>query len=138
MKKRKPRVKKDKIRKDELASEISSPHLSEHTSEEGEVKVCSPLQAAYQTKSANKTVCSAQFSEQLLLSLSTSLLNKKRFDYKICLHVFQDDRAEKKPTKKKQKKDNKENKEKQGSIKKDKEGEKDKKRAKLKKEKVFF
>ncbi|KAB5574967.1 hypothetical protein PHYPO_G00215180 [Pangasianodon hypophthalmus] len=38
VKKRKPRVKKDKTRKDELASEISSPHLSEHTSEEGEVK----------------------------------------------------------------------------------------------------
>lgn len=56
VKKRKPRVKKDKTRKDELASEISSPHLSEHTSEEGEVKVCSPMQAAYQTRTANKTM----------------------------------------------------------------------------------
>lgn len=46
VKKRKPRVKKDKTKKDELASEISSPHLSEHTSEEGEVKVCFPVQAA--------------------------------------------------------------------------------------------
>lgn len=58
VKKRKPRVKKDKTRKDELTSEISSPHLSEHTSEEGEVKVCSPMQAANQTWSANEmTVC---------------------------------------------------------------------------------
>ncbi|TTF56870.1 Chromodomain-helicase-DNA-binding protein 2 [Bagarius yarrelli] len=38
VKKRKPRGKKEKSQKDELASEISSPHLSEHTSEEGEVK----------------------------------------------------------------------------------------------------
>ncbi|KAF7699143.1 chromodomain-helicase-DNA-binding protein 2 isoform X1 [Silurus meridionalis] len=38
VKKRKPRVKKDKTRKDELAGEISSPHLTEHTSEDGEVK----------------------------------------------------------------------------------------------------
>ncbi|XP_053355695.1 chromodomain-helicase-DNA-binding protein 2 [Clarias gariepinus] len=84
VKKRKPRVKKDKTRP-ELASEISSPHLSEHTSEEGEVK---------------------------------------------------DDKAEKSPAKKKQKKDNKENKEKQGTVKKDKEGDKDKRRAKLRKDKI--
>lgn len=81
-------------------------------------------------------MCSAQFGEQLLLGLSTSLL-KKRLNLKICLHEFQDEKAEKKPTKKKQKKDNKENKEKQGSVKKDKEGDKDKKRTKLRKEKVF-
>lgn len=50
---------------------------------------------------------------------------------------FQDDKAEKSPTKKKQKKkDNKENKEKQGALKKEKEGDKDKKRSKPKKEKV--
>uniref|UniRef100_A0A672MAX0 Chromodomain-helicase-DNA-binding protein 2-like n=1 Tax=Sinocyclocheilus grahami TaxID=75366 RepID=A0A672MAX0_SINGR len=52
--------------------------------------------------------------------------------------VFQDDGAEKSPTKKKQKKDNKENKEKTGTPKKEKEGDKDKKRSKSKKEKVFY
>uniref|UniRef100_A0A8C1SMR0 Chromodomain helicase DNA binding protein 2 n=1 Tax=Cyprinus carpio TaxID=7962 RepID=A0A8C1SMR0_CYPCA len=52
--------------------------------------------------------------------------------------VFQDDGAEKSPTKKKQKKDNKENKEKTGTPKKEKEGDKDKKRSKSKKEKVFL
>lgn len=52
--------------------------------------------------------------------------------------MFQDDRAEKSPSKKKQKKDNKENKEKQGTAKKDKEGDKDKKRTKPKKEKVVL
>lgn len=50
--------------------------------------------------------------------------------------MFQDDKAEKSPAKKKQKKDNKENKEKQGTVKKDKEGDKDKRRAKLRKDKV--
>ena len=50
---------------------------------------------------------------------------------------FQDDGAEKSPTKKKQKKkDNKENKEKQGAQKKEKEADKDKKRSKIKKDKV--
>uniref|UniRef100_A0A673G9W7 Chromodomain-helicase-DNA-binding protein 2-like n=1 Tax=Sinocyclocheilus rhinocerous TaxID=307959 RepID=A0A673G9W7_9TELE len=52
--------------------------------------------------------------------------------------VFQDDGAEKSPTKKKQKKDNKENKEKTGTPKKEKEGDKDKKRSKSKKEKLNF
>lgn len=52
--------------------------------------------------------------------------------------IFQDDGAEKSPTKKKQKKDNKENKEKTGTPKKEKEGDKDKKRSKSKKEKVFY
>uniref|UniRef100_A0A673JYM9 Chromodomain-helicase-DNA-binding protein 2-like n=1 Tax=Sinocyclocheilus rhinocerous TaxID=307959 RepID=A0A673JYM9_9TELE len=52
--------------------------------------------------------------------------------------IFQDDGAEKTPTKKKQKKDNKENKEKTGTPKKEKEGDKDKKRSKSKKEKVFY
>uniref|UniRef100_A0A9J8C781 Chromodomain helicase DNA binding protein 2 n=1 Tax=Cyprinus carpio carpio TaxID=630221 RepID=A0A9J8C781_CYPCA len=50
--------------------------------------------------------------------------------------IFQDDGAEKSPTKKKQKKDNKENKEKTGTPKKEKEGDKDKKRSKSKKEKA--
>uniref|UniRef100_A0A8C1SQR3 Chromodomain helicase DNA binding protein 2 n=1 Tax=Cyprinus carpio TaxID=7962 RepID=A0A8C1SQR3_CYPCA len=64
-------------------------------------------------------------------------------DNMILLHiynslVFQDDGAEKSPTKKKQKKDNKENKEKTGTPKKEKEGDKDKKRSKSKKEKVFL
>ncbi|XP_062861371.1 chromodomain-helicase-DNA-binding protein 2 isoform X2 [Trichomycterus rosablanca] len=86
VKKRKPRAKKEKPQKDEIINEISSPRLSEHTSEEGEVK---------------------------------------------------DDGAEKSPTKKKpKKKDNKENKEKQGAQKKNKVGDKDKKRPKIKKEKV--
>uniref|UniRef100_A0A673JYN7 Chromodomain-helicase-DNA-binding protein 2-like n=1 Tax=Sinocyclocheilus rhinocerous TaxID=307959 RepID=A0A673JYN7_9TELE len=64
-------------------------------------------------------------------------------DNMILLHIynsliFQDDGAEKTPTKKKQKKDNKENKEKTGTPKKEKEGDKDKKRSKSKKEKVFY
>uniref|UniRef100_A0A8C1G1Q0 Chromodomain helicase DNA binding protein 2 n=1 Tax=Cyprinus carpio TaxID=7962 RepID=A0A8C1G1Q0_CYPCA len=64
-------------------------------------------------------------------------------DNMILLHIynsliFQDDGAEKSPTKKKQKKDNKENKEKTGTPKKEKEGDKDKKRSKSKKEKVFY
>uniref|UniRef100_A0A8C2BUQ8 Chromodomain helicase DNA binding protein 2 n=1 Tax=Cyprinus carpio TaxID=7962 RepID=A0A8C2BUQ8_CYPCA len=50
--------------------------------------------------------------------------------------IFQDDGAEKSPTKKKQKKDNKENKEKTGTPKKEKERNKDKKRSKSKKEKA--
>uniref|UniRef100_A0A8C2BZC4 Chromodomain helicase DNA binding protein 2 n=1 Tax=Cyprinus carpio TaxID=7962 RepID=A0A8C2BZC4_CYPCA len=64
-------------------------------------------------------------------------------DNMILLHIynsliFQDDGAEKSPTKKKQKKDNKENKEKTGTPKKEKERNKDKKRSKSKKEKVFY
>ncbi|MGH0182890.1 UNVERIFIED_CONTAM: hypothetical protein FKN15_010821 [Acipenser sinensis] len=52
------------------------------------------------------------------------------------LSQFKDDGTEKSPTKKKQKKkDNKENKEKQGAPKKDKDGDKEKKKSKLKKEK---
>uniref|UniRef100_A0A8C1J3J7 Chromodomain helicase DNA binding protein 2 n=1 Tax=Cyprinus carpio TaxID=7962 RepID=A0A8C1J3J7_CYPCA len=49
--------------------------------------------------------------------------------------IFQDNGAEKSPTKKKPKKDNKENKEKTGTPKKEKEGDKDKKRSRSKKEK---
>uniref|UniRef100_A0A8C1J4H0 Chromodomain helicase DNA binding protein 2 n=1 Tax=Cyprinus carpio TaxID=7962 RepID=A0A8C1J4H0_CYPCA len=52
--------------------------------------------------------------------------------------IFQDNGAEKSPTKKKPKKDNKENKEKTGTPKKEKEGDKDKKRSRSKKEKVFY
>lgn len=59
----------------------------------------------------------------------------------LLLHVFvmceQDDGTEKSPTKKRQKKkDNKENKEKQGTLKKEKDGDKDKKGTKPRKEKV--
>lgn len=63
----------------------------------------------------------------MLLSFSLSLL------------VFeQDDGTDKSPAKKRQKKkDNKENKEKQGTLKKEKDGEKEKKGAKPRKEKVF-
>lgn len=66
--KRKPRVKKGKPRKDEISLACSSPHLSEHTSEEGEVKVCFPIQAVYQTRSGNYGVCSAQFGAVKLLA----------------------------------------------------------------------
>uniref|UniRef100_A0A8C2GNL1 Chromodomain helicase DNA binding protein 2 n=1 Tax=Cyprinus carpio TaxID=7962 RepID=A0A8C2GNL1_CYPCA len=52
--------------------------------------------------------------------------------------IFQDNGAEKSPTKKKPKKDNKENKEKTGTPKKEKEGDKDKKRSRSKKEKLNF
>lgn len=63
----------------------------------------------------------------MLLSFSLSFL------------VFeQDDGTDKSPAKKRQKKkDNKENKEKQGTLKKEKDGEKEKKGAKPRKEKVF-
>lgn len=39
VRKRKPRVKKEKILKDEQGNDISSPRLSDNPSEEGEVKV---------------------------------------------------------------------------------------------------